>query len=401
MKITITGVTGFVGKLLYSSLIQAFDEVSLISRNKAKLMKEYPNADCFDYTELSSALKETDIVLHLAAINSNSNLPEKEFNKINADLLLKIAKSAKKENVKRFINITSFHILDDKNQTYYANSKRRGIAMLTSMNWPAIENVYLPAVYGNSWSGDLSPLNLFPLALSKTLFAAISAFKPTLNIKLLIEYVLNPPGETRMNNNRILLYDDKSKNLFYSILKRILDLTFVLFISVFFSWLMILVWVCIRSTSKGPGLFVQTRLGKDQKPFKCYKFRTMYDGTLDVGTHEAAASSITPIGQFLRKTKIDELPQIINIVRNELSLVGPRPCLPHQVEVKNQRAVFGAFKVKPGITGFSQINNIDMSTPTKLAEYDFLYIAQRGLLYDIKIIIATALGNGQGDKVKK
>ena len=69
--------------------------------------------------------------------------------------------------------------------------------------------------------------------------------------------------------------------------------------------------------------------------------------------------------------------------------------------MKNQRADFGVFKIKPGITGFSQINNIDMSTPTKLAEYDFLYIAQRGLLYDIKIIIATALGNGQGDKVKK
>jgi len=401
MKITITGATGFLGKLLYSNLIQSYDEVALIGRNKTKLMNEYPNADCFDYAELSSALKGTDVVLHLAAINSNSNLPEKEFNKINIDLLLKIAKSAKNENVKRFINITSFHTLDDKNQTYYTNSKRRGTAMLTSINWPAIENVYLPVVYGNTWSGDLSGLNFFPLALSKILFAPISAFKPTLNIKLLIEYVLNSPGETRMNNDRILLYDDKSKNLFYSSSKRVLDLIFVLFISVFFSWLMILVWVCIRSTSKGPGLFVQTRLGKDQKPFKCYKFRTMDDGTPDVGTHEAVTSSITPIGKFLRKTKIDELPQIINIVRNELSLVGPRPCLPNQVELTNQRAAFGVFKIKPGITGLSQINNIDMSTPTKLAECDFLYIAQRGLLSDIKIIIATALGNGQGDKVAK
>ena len=99
------------------------------------------------------------------------------------------------------------------------------------------------------------------------------------------------------------------------------------------------------------------------------------------------------------KTKIDELPQVLNIFKNEMSLIGPRPCLPVQEELIQARQALGVLSVKPGISGLAQINNIDMSDPELLARWDAKYIHLRSLLLDLKIFIATVLGRGQGDKV--
>ena len=123
-------------------------------------------------------------------------------------------------------------------------------------------------------------------------------------------------------------------------------------------------------------------------------------GTKNTGTHDVAASSITSIGGFLRRTKIDELPQVYNILRNELSLIGPRPCLENQLELIHAREAQGVFDIKPGITGYAQIHDVDMSDPKKLANYDAHYVACRGLLMDFKIMLKTALGKGQGDKTR-
>ena len=123
-------------------------------------------------------------------------------------------------------------------------------------------------------------------------------------------------------------------------------------------------------------------------------------GTESVGTHEVDKNSITNIGKFLRSSKLDELPQIINIIRGELSLVGPRPGLPNQTKLFEARELRGVYEVLPGITGLSQINNIDMSTPNKLAEWDKRYITMRSIPLEIKIVILTFFGRGSGDNVK-
>ena len=175
---------------------------------------------------------------------------------------------------------------------------------------------------------------------------------------------------------------------------------FCIAVIVFAGWILAIVWILVRLGSPGPGIFAQERVGKHGKTFVCYKFRTMKTGTRQAGTHELSADAITGVGAFLRKTKIDELPQVLNILRGELSLVGPRPGLPVQTRLTEARAAQGVFNVLPGITGLAQIQGIDMSDPERLAEVDARYIAQRGLLLDIKIIIATFLGRGQGDKVK-
>ncbi len=113
--------------------------------------------------------------------------------------------------------------------------------------------------------------------------------------------------------------------------------------------------VAIRLESAGPALFRQQRVGRDGKTFTCYKFRTMRSGTVQAASHEVSASAVTRLGAVLRKLKIDELPQAINILRNEMSLIGPRPCLPAQTALIAERTRRGVLALKPGITGYAQV----------------------------------------------
>lgn len=151
----------------------------------------------------------------------------------------------------------------------------------------------------------------------------------------------------------------------------------------------------------GSPLFIQERVGRYQRPFRLVKFRTMRPGTPQVATHFAAADAVTPWGAFLRRTKLDELPQLWNVLKGEMSLVGPRPCLPNQSELIAERARRGVFAVRPGITGLAQIQGIDMSTPTLLAETDARMIARLGVGDYLRYLVLTALGKGAGDRVRK
>tara|TARA_R110001606_G_scaffold172539_2_gene318742 strand:- start:158 stop:652 length:495 start_codon:yes stop_codon:yes gene_type:complete len=161
---------------------------------------------------------------------------------------------------------------------------------------------------------------------------------------------------------------------------------------------MLAIAVAVKVSSPGPAIFAQRRVGKGRKIFTCYKFRTMSDGTKESATHEIQSSSVTPLGSFLRAVKLDELPQIFNIFRNEMSLVGPRPCLPIQTELIAERQLRNVYGIKPGITGLAQVKDIDMSDPHRLAEVDAQYMAQRTLVSEMKILVATFIGKGRGDR---
>ncbi|WP_296404583.1 hybrid nucleoside-diphosphate sugar epimerase/sugar transferase [Psychrobacter sp.] len=147
-------------------------------------------------------------------------------------------------------------------------------------------------------------------------------------------------------------------------------------------------------------LFIQERVGKDKKPFKLVKFRTMKVDTASVASHLADTSSITKLGSILRKTKLDELPQLINVLKGEMSLVGPRPNLFNQLELIEARNDKGVYNVLPGITGLAQLSGIDMSTPELLAEIDKEMIDNLTLKKYLNYIFRTALGKGSGDAVK-
>ena len=150
----------------------------------------------------------------------------------------------------------------------------------------------------------------------------------------------------------------------------------------------------------GSPLFRQTRLGKDKKAFTLIKFRTMHINTRSIASHLADSDAITPIGRILRKTKLDELPQLWNVLVGDMSLVGPRPNLPNQIELISERDKLGVYNVKPGITGLAQIQNIDMSTPEKLALVDLKMVNDLRLKSYFKYILQTVLGRGAGDAVQ-
>ena len=181
---------------------------------------------------------------------------------------------------------------------------------------------------------------------------------------------------------------------------RILDFFLALFGLLFaFPFLVIIYIIGLFDT--GSPIFTQERVGRNKKPFTLVKFRTMKVDTASVASHLASAASITPLGGFLRKTKLDELPQLWNVLKGEMSLVGPRPGLFNQEELTLERDKQKVFDVRPGITGLSQINEIDMSTPELLAKTDREMIDSMSVSNYFKYIFMTVAGKGSGDRVKK
>jgi O-antigen biosynthesis protein WbqP len=179
-------------------------------------------------------------------------------------------------------------------------------------------------------------------------------------------------------------------------MKRALDvLACALFLAVFWPVLLLII-IAIRLQSPGKAIFAQTRVGKNGRPFTCYKLRTMYSGTANLPTHQVEASAVTPFGELLRRFKIDELPQLWNVLAGDMSLVGPRPCLPSQVELADARRRLGVFEVRPGITGLAQVSGVDMSDAHRLAEIDARYVRTQSLIGDIRLIWATLSGQGVG-----
>lgn len=147
-------------------------------------------------------------------------------------------------------------------------------------------------------------------------------------------------------------------------------------------------------------IFLQQRVGKSQKPFILIKFRTMRVGTASVPSHLADTTSVTRFGAFLRRTKLDELPQLVNVIMGDMSLVGPRPGLYNQSELLEARQRYGVFDVRPGITGLAQIRGVDMSTPEELAKMDASMVSTLTIYTYLSYIVQTAFGAGSGDALR-
>ncbi len=138
-----------------------------------------------------------------------------------------------------------------------------------------------------------------------------------------------------------------------------------------------------------PVFFVQERIGKNKKNFKIFKIRTLKKNTPHTGTHELNKVHMLKNGKWIRKIKLDEFPQLINVLKGDVNLVGPRPGLISQDELFKERSLKNIYKVKPGITGLAQILGYDMSNPRKLAEIDETYIINRSISLDFLIILGT------------
>jgi O-antigen biosynthesis protein WbqP len=171
--------------------------------------------------------------------------------------------------------------------------------------------------------------------------------------------------------------------------KRALDLAIAVPMLVVAAPVLLVAMLAIRATSVGPAIFSQIRVGRGGALFACRKLRTMYRATPSLPTHEAPVGSVTAVGKVLRATKIDELPQLWNVIKGEMSLVGPRPCLPTQAELIERRRELGVLAALPGITGLAQIRGVDMSDPKLCAETDAAYIKAASTGLDLKILLGT------------
>ena len=183
------------------------------------------------------------------------------------------------------------------------------------------------------------------------------------------------------------------ESILYSITKRLIDIVGSLCGIILLSPLFLIVAILIKLDSKGPVIFKQTRIGKDSKPFNIYKFRSMKVETPNLSTEEFknASDFITRVGKFIRKTSIDELPQLVNILKGDMSIVGPRPVIEKEVRLLELRKECKVDSILPGITGLAQINGRDHVDDYQKVKYDFEYLVKRNLVLDIKIIINTIL----------
>jgi O-antigen biosynthesis protein WbqP len=176
-------------------------------------------------------------------------------------------------------------------------------------------------------------------------------------------------------------------------LKRVVDLFLAAVVSLLLFVPIVLVAIFVRLTSRGPILYWSNRVGKNNKIFPMPKFRTMKIGTPVVATHllQNPSEYLTPIGQFLRKSSLDELPQLCSIWRGDMSFVGPRPALFNQYDLIELRTKFGVDRLLPGLTGWAQINGRDdLAIPDKV-NLDYEYLQKESLVFDLKILAMTAL----------
>lgn len=176
-------------------------------------------------------------------------------------------------------------------------------------------------------------------------------------------------------------------------MRRLFDKLISLLLLILLSPLLILISVIIKLTSKGSVLFTQMRIGKDNVLYKFYKFRTMKIKTPNVATDKLkdAKSYITPVGKVLRKTSLDELPQLINIIKGDMTFVGPRSALYNQYNLKELRTKAGVHKLVPGVTGWAQINGRDHNNDYQKTELDRYYLHNKSLKLDMKILFMTVV----------
>lgn len=174
-------------------------------------------------------------------------------------------------------------------------------------------------------------------------------------------------------------------------MKRVLDFIISLFALIILSPMFLIVSVCILISDGSPVFFRQKRVGKNNELFEIYKFRTMKRGTENVASNDLSDANvkITKFGKILRATSIDELPQFLNILNGTMSLIGPRPLIPEETKIRELRQKYNVYSVRPGITGWAQVNGRDNVSAEKKALLDKEYVEKQSLMFDIKIFFMT------------
>jgi lipopolysaccharide/colanic/teichoic acid biosynthesis glycosyltransferase len=395
--IAIAGASGFVGARLVPALLADGHGVLVLGRDAEVLARCFPGATAASYEDLPAALRGVGVLINLAVRNNDQGGSPAEFREANVELVKRLHAAAVAAGVKSLIQLSTFRADAPGGGDHYGMSKREAENWLEGRQGPAVTLVRAPAVHEGSFSGRLASLNRLPRALRP--LGLVAALRPQVSMERLVDTLRDLVARPDNRPARVELADPKDDDRFYVFATRAIDVAFALVTIALFWWLLALVWLAIRLDSPGPGVFAQTRVGRHRRPFTCYKFRTMAVGTRHAATHETSQVAVTRVGAPLRRFKLDELPQVINLLRGEMSLVGPRPCLPVQVALIEERDRRGVYRAVPGITGWAQVRDIDMSDPVRLACADAAFMARRSLPLYFKILLMTFTGRGMADRV--
>lgn len=396
----VTGASGNVGRHLIPLLARDGRKLLAVGRDAEALRALFcDSGDDITVTDYDGLARVPgcDTMIHLAVRNNNQPGTLADFVAVNVDFSAGIAREFARMNGRRFLNISSILSIDEGDGSPYAVSKASGNERIRAEIGDRLDNIYIGYFHSPGYFGEkLAFLQRLGPVIGASLFTLFRTLKPSTSAQSLADYALGP---ARNLPSPAILTDDLSRSFVYCAVMRTMDLGVAVGILLFLFPVFVALWIAIRLDSPGPAIFAQQRVGASLAPFTLYKFRTMKCDTAAAGTHEVSASAVTKIGAFLRRTKLDELPQAINLLRGNMTLVGPRPCLFSQTELVEARLALGVYTLKPGITGYAQIREIDMSRPQTLARSDYTYGKLQSLLLNIRIILATALGRGGGDRV--
>ena len=195
----------------------------------------------------------------------------------------------------------------------------------------------------------------------------------------------------------------KNKRRGYFFWKRLLDVLFSFLLLFFLALPMLFIACAVLFTSRGGAIFRQKRVGRNAKTFVCYKFRTMYSyapNNRPTSDFSDAALYVTPVGRFLRRTSLDELPQLFNVLKGDMSLIGPRPLIAEEEAVHRLRMEKGVYDIRPGITGLAQISGRDLISDSEKAELDAKYVESIGFASDFGILFKTLRRVAGGDGIR-
>ena len=468
---------------------------SYIANNFGYFINQHPNLYLLELVSVrdnsweTQSLESYDTLIHAAALvhGPTKNATLEQYDRVNYQLSIELAKKAKKDGVKHFIFLSTMsvyglntgHITASTSinpTSFYGQSKAKAEEALLALDSTdfKVTIIRAPMIYGPNCKGNFKSLHkianispIFPKVNNRRSAIFIDNFSEFLKVVVdeKLEGILFPQDKEYLNTSEAvsLIAQYSSKNIYISklaglgvnffmfspviqkafgsltydrslsggpnnieynkvsfeesikmsvqmpnsnlsneksfVLQRPLDILFSVAGLVVASPLLIGA-TAIGYLDTGSPLFIQERVGKNQKSFKLIKFRTMKVNTESVASHLVDNTSITKLGKVLRKTKLDELPQLINVLKGEMSLVGPRPNLFNQKDLIEARDKIGVYEVLPGITGLAQLSGIDMSTPERLAKKDKEMIDTINLKNYFSYILSTALGKGSGDAVK-
>lgn len=351
--------------------------------------------------EVEDRLGQFDAVVVLSVINNDRAKAEAEVEAVNVTLPTSLARAVGDLPSTMLFAFGSVHAEDPRRSDAYSLSKRRLRTALEGLTGAAIRFYVIPPIYGDEFIRKLDRVDRLPPFLRRGAIDVVGALKPLVHVDRVVEQMLREFADEATRGFVLRrIADDQSKNKTYRAVTRGVDLFLAFGVLIGFAWLVLPIALLVRAGSSGPALFRQTRVGQHLQYFTCLKFRTMRVDAPQVATHEISGDMTTPIGRWLRRWKLDELPQVLNIIVNHMSWVGPRPSLPTQTRLIEERRSRGVLDVAPGITGLSQVLGIDMSDPVRLAESDAEYLFRRSIPLYCSLLLQTFAGRGRGDRIK-